>query len=204
MRRSLQFARSMPLLPQFQFERTRNPAARPRVTWLLALSLALLLAPGPAWMHWLVALSGHRCLAHSHGPSGLHLPSDVHSGNVHHGELAHLSCSGQHLHEHAHQNSQADVASNECGTQSPALSSLREISGSPDSVTVDVARIACQPEGLARDCSVCRHFAKQLYAGAVTSSTVSQPLLVEVTCSSLRRGAPLRLVYSPRGPPACC
>jgi hypothetical protein len=25
-----------------------------------------------------------------------------------------------------------------------------------------------------------------------------------VTCSSLRRGAPLRLVYSPRGPPACC
>ncbi|MFN9750009.1 MAG: hypothetical protein ACK57U_01330, partial [Planctomycetota bacterium] len=67
---------------------------------------------------------------------------------------------------------------------------------------VEQLEIICgQSDGTEQDCSICQHFAKQLQTAVVAAAIADQPAQRESFSLSLCSGAPLPLVYSPRGPP---
>jgi hypothetical protein len=184
--------------------RPKSDYLRNASNWLLAGLLAVLLAPGPAWMHWLAACSGYHCSAHGErsgffsflgilGGRGIVATGD--SEGDRYPDSGHSLCVGFHPHEHPGE--AASSADSELAASQP--------SGSPKStvpISLDVGQVVGQSGQQRDDCAICQHFAKQLLADGIWHSIVFQPLSSEVIRLSLRSGVPQRLVYSSRGPPA--
>ncbi|MFN9539497.1 MAG: hypothetical protein ACK6A8_09690 [Planctomycetota bacterium] len=216
---------------------------------LLACTLGVFLALGPAWMHWLASFTGHHCRGHlgrghlGHGHLG---HGHLGHGHLGHGHLGHGHLGQGHLgqghfspaHElaaaHGHvaetmlagivwltglnseenadgQSGSAHLmecgdcfACDHCDEAGSGQATSQEtilLDGMARADAVELEIICGQSDGTEQDCSICQHFAKQLQPAVVAAAIADQPAQRESFSLSLCSGAPLPLVYSPRGPP---